>query len=175
MYTASRCTCPQRTQILEDRGVSPGVFLRLQETALQDARALRASLTGSAKLLEMNGLGEAFDVPKLFRRLADLTRKDDFDEFAEESEGGGTFLQHCLKNAFADICRMLKYKARLPVPEGYLVVGTADETQTLGEREVYCCVTPFNSIPRYFSGPVLVFRSPAVHVRCRLGLSWPKR
>jgi len=58
----------------------------------------------------------------------------------------------------------LKNHARIPVNDGYTLVGVADIHEYLQEGEVFACVTaPETNSIRYLDGPVLVSRSPIIH------------
>jgi len=55
--------------------------------------------------------------------------------------------------------RDIKYKGRIPVPEGVTLVGVMDETKSLEEGEIY--INMDNS--EDFEGRVMITRSPVHH------------
>jgi hypothetical protein len=62
------------------------------------------------------------------------------------------------------ILRDLKHHARIPVPEGYTLVGVADFHGYLREGEVFACASiPETNSIHYLEGLVLISRSPAIH------------
>lgn len=73
--------------------------------------------------------------------------------------------------------REMKFKARIPVPRSYQLVGVADEGHayikegarpdkvfTLGEKQIHVCVQEStDKEPEYLKGACLISRSPVIH------------
>jgi len=76
----------------------------------------------------------------------------------------GDFYDRMVEITIHHVLRDLKHHARIPVDEGYTLVGVADIHDYLQEGEVFACVTiqETNSI-HYLEGDVLVSRSPTIH------------
>ncbi|KAF8609453.1 RdRP-domain-containing protein [Ceratobasidium sp. AG-I] len=131
------------------------IFLRLQESAVQNTRDSMRTFLGASKLLEMHGLGASFKLPSILVRLQNI----------------GLELEHCrslgiktaLKDAETDVLRELKHRARIPVPDSWKLVGIADEFGYLKQGEIYACVRDKDEQPIYLEGPYMISRSPAIH------------
>ncbi|KAL0940271.1 RNA-dependent RNA polymerase [Colletotrichum truncatum] len=149
----------QMIKIMEDLGVTEQFFRRLQKLELDQLRAVTAKPYNTGTFLHMQGIGLNCFLPALIRSLDRYEidyRQDDFLRTVVES----TVLREL---------RLLKHKARIPVPQGVTLFGIMDETGFLGEGEVYVCY----DMPRRRSKPVigdslrdgavLVTRSPALH------------
>jgi hypothetical protein len=141
--------------ILEGLKVPYRVFKDLQDAAVQDVNNAGTSLEKYAKTLDQFGLAASFRVASTLLHLAklDLT-----------PQVMGDFYDQMLTFSVHHILRDLKNHARIPVSDGYTLVGVADIHKYLQEGEVFACVTiqETNSI-EYIEGPVLVSRSPIIH------------
>ncbi|KAF8609423.1 RdRP-domain-containing protein [Ceratobasidium sp. AG-I] len=135
--------------------IEPGIFLRLQQSAVKNTRESMRTFLGATKLLEIHGLGASFKLPSILVRLQNI----------------GLELEHChslgiktaLKDAETDILRELKHRARIPVPDSWKLVGIADEFEYLKQGEIYACVRDKDEQPIYLEGPYMISRSPAIH------------
>lgn len=147
--------------LLEGLGIRSEVFMKLQRAALDDVHKATASFETAAKLLEWHGLGKAFRLPSLFTSLHKLrTRDENVSTLLEDDE----FFRRVLDFAINHIRRELKYKARIPVPQSWTLVGVVDVHNYLREGEIFACVRPRDSKkPIYLKGPILVTRSPVIH------------
>ena len=136
--------------ILEGRGVPAEAFLELQEAKVADVLSSSENTAKLCKLLKAHSLGAKFGLVPMFRRLLKL------DLGLEESAPS-----RCLDNPFFDravncavdsVLRDIKYRARIPVPESWHLVGVVDEgpayiaqdprytwanTHTLREGEIF--------------------------------------
>ena len=141
--------------ILEGLEVPYQVFKDLQDAAVQDVNNAGTSLEKYANTLDQFGLAASFRVSSTLFHLAklDLT-----------PQVMGDFYDQMLTFSVHHILRDLKNHARIPVSDGYTLVGVADIHKYLQEGEVFACVTiqETNSI-EYIEGPVLVSRSPIIH------------
>jgi hypothetical protein len=162
--------------LLETLGVPLEPIMDLQRDAVQRTNEAARSLETAARLLEQNGLGTAFRMTSIFLNLhklhADLQTQRD-SEFI-------SFLKRVLNFAVNHVLRDLKYKARIPVPGAWTLVGVADEYDYLEADEIYgelfirdrtwlievllkahVCTT--DGRREYIEGDVLISRSPTVH------------
>lgn len=104
-------------------------FLELQRQAVQETQEAMRTLDRAARMLDAHGLGTAYKIPSILTRMQKV----------------GLDIEHCkhlgmrtvLKDAETDILRDLKYRARIPVPESWKLVGIADEFDYLKEGEIY--------------------------------------
>lgn len=149
----------QMIKIMEDLGVDSDFFLQLQKKEVDRLRAVTADAYNTGTFLHLQGVGSTFFFPGFIKSLENYGidyRRDSFLRAIVES----TVLQEL---------RLLKHKARIPVPEGATLFGIMDETGFLREGEVYVCYdtykrpgkSPIKNSLR--DGPVLVTRSPALH------------
>ncbi|GJE90831.1 RNA dependent RNA polymerase [Phanerochaete sordida] len=130
------------------------ILEKLQDAVIQDTINATTSLSTASRLLEPHGLGTGFKVSSVFASLAKLQLEGIPDPF---------FYQ-VLKAAIYHILRDLKYHARIPVPDGYTLVGVADPYDCLAAGEVFACVTTStNTEPTYLEGDMMITRSPGVH------------
>lgn len=163
--------------LLEQLGVKASAFMKLQRTALDDVHKAAGSLETAAKLLESHGLGTAYNLPSLFISLHKLRSRDaGIAELLQKDD----FFRRVLDFAINSIRRELKYKARIPVPQSWTLVGVVDVHNYLKEGEIFgarkfpdqfklltnelaACVKSRDSQKFYLEGPVLITRSPVIH------------
>lgn len=144
-------------KILEDLGVSSRAFTSLQSQAVGTVEASRTSLTSAATLLERTGLGVAPHLPVTLHRLQRVLG-------AEHSPTSlDPFLAACIDLAVMDALRSLKFKARIPLPGSWTLVGVADEDRYLKEGEVYARICRPGHPDVYLEGPITISRSPSIH------------
>lgn len=141
--------------VLEGLGIPYEVFENLQEAAVRDVEDAATSLEKAAKTLDQFGLGTSYRVSSILQHLAKL---------GMSPSDMGDFYSQMLTVSTHHILRDLKHHARIPVDDGYTLVGVADIHRYLPQGNVFACVTvsETNSI-RYLDGPVLVTRSPIIH------------
>ena len=141
--------------ILEGLGVPYGVFQDLQDEAVRNVEDAVTSLEKAANTLDQFGLAASYRVSSTLLHLS---------EIGISPRLMGDFYDLMLSYAIHHILRDLKHYARIPVDDGYTLVGVADIHGYLKEGEVFACVTiqETNSI-EYLEGPVLVSRSPVIH------------
>ena len=141
--------------VLEQLGVPYEVFADLQNTAVYEAQQAIESLEKSARLLERFGLGASFRLTSVMLSLHKLGLGPLSDD---------TFWRRMMDFAINHVLRELKHHARIPVPEGWNIVGVADVHGYLKEGEIFGCIYPTNGGgPIYLDGPTLVTRSPTIH------------
>jgi RNA-dependent RNA polymerase len=141
--------------VLEGLGVHYDVFKRLQDAAVRDVEETVTSLENAVKTLDQFGLGSSYRLSSTLLQLAKLgvtpsIMNDFYDRMIEFT------IYHVLRD--------LKHHARIPVDEGYTLVGVADIHGYLQEGEVFACATISGTGEIYYlEGDVLVSRSPIIH------------
>jgi RNA-dependent RNA polymerase len=135
---------------LEDRGVDKQIFIDLQEEAKASIYLSSDSLEEFSHLLRKHGLGGRFHLAFILEQLGRLGL--DFKDSNEKKKKaiGGAFVERLLRFSMNHSLREVKFKARIPVPKSYQLVGVADEGQayinegvnkedvfTLGEGRIY--------------------------------------
>jgi RNA-dependent RNA polymerase len=112
---------------LEDRGVERDTFMDLQEKAKAAIYLARDSLKIFSKLLQDHGLGYTFHLSFILEQLIKL--KLDFKHSTDKKATGinSAFFERLLRFSIHHSLREVKFKARIPVPDSYQLVGVADE------------------------------------------------
>ncbi|KAH9989051.1 RNA dependent RNA polymerase-domain-containing protein [Russula compacta] len=142
--------------ILEDRGVKKEALIELQDAAKRKFTSRGIHWTCSEQLYAL-GL--------------------DFKKNSERRAIECAFLERLLRYSMNYSLREVKFKARIPVPNSYQLVGVADEGQayireganpenvfTLGEGRIYACVQEsLDEDPIYLKGKCVLSRSPVIH------------
>jgi RNA-dependent RNA polymerase len=123
---------------LEDRGVDKEIFMDLQEKAKASIYLSSDSLEGFSKLLTKHNLGGKFRLAFILQELSKLGL--DFKDNNEKKMKaiGDAFVERLLRFSMNHSLREVKFKARIPVPNSYQLVGVADEGQAYikeGARE----------------------------------------
>ena len=144
-------------KILEDMGAPERWFLGLQAKELERLRLVTGEVGNTAAFLNHQGIGDAVRLGGFLRHLGHLGL-----DYKEDR-----FLRSAVEAVVLQELRLLKYKARIPVPMGITLFGVMDETGFLQEGEVYVTYTPA-ARGRHAKPPgegewVLVTRSPALH------------
>ncbi|KAI9452162.1 RdRP-domain-containing protein [Russula earlei] len=160
---------------LEDRGVKQDTFINLQEEAKKDIYCSSDSLNEFSKLLRKDGLGGKFYLAPILDQLHKLGL--DFKDRNKKRAIKSAFFERLLRFSQNHSLREVKFKARIPVPQSYQLVGVADEGRayinggakesdvfTLGPGEIYVCVQKYSDEdPIYFKGSCVISRSPVIH------------
>jgi hypothetical protein len=117
--------------LLETLGLEKDIFLELQRKAVKATEDAVESLATASSLLDAHGLGTAFSLKSVFNSMtrmgADLNTRDDM----------WPFLEHVLSFCANHVLRDLKYRARVPIPGSWMLVGVADEYNLLHEGQIY--------------------------------------
>ncbi|KAJ7130056.1 RNA-directed RNA polymerase 2, partial [Mycena crocata] len=141
--------------LLEGLGIRYEVFKEYQDKAVREVQESTRSLQTFARMLETHGLGTTYRLPSVLLGLTQL----DVDTLPTN-----TFYQKLLDFAVHHVLRLLKTKARIPVPHGVTVVGVADVHKYLKEGEIFVCTRAAESNRlNYIEGEVLISRSPTIH------------
>ncbi|KAI0253578.1 RdRP-domain-containing protein [Lactifluus subvellereus] len=162
---------------LDNRGVKTQAFLDLQEGAKASIYLSNDSSEEFRKLLVKHGLGGKFHLAFILEQLNKLGL--DFKHNVEKKTKAirSAFFERLLRYAMNHCLREVKYKARIPVPHSYQLVGVADEGRayinegakeddvfTLKEGFIYVCVQESaHDPPIYLKGTCLISRSPVIH------------
>lgn len=151
--------------VLEHLGVDISWFVNLQEKATGKASNTLLSIDGqAADYLMERSVGRPYGLPDIIHYLAQhgITRP----QLENAPHPWYEFLIHSLSIAVLHIEREIKYKARIPVPDGHTLVGVADVHGELPEGHVYICIQERGKDWHYFPetpGIVYVTRSPSIH------------
>lgn len=149
----------QMIKIMEDLGVKEDWFFRQQKRELDSLKGVTGSIENTAAFLHAQDVGTTMDLPKFVKRLSRRNIDCRTDPF----------LRSLVEAVVLRELRLLKHKARIPVPKGATLFGVMDETGFLGENEVYITYDRMYQGVRGLmdtslqDGPVLVTRSPALH------------
>ncbi|PCH36046.1 hypothetical protein WOLCODRAFT_91813 [Wolfiporia cocos MD-104 SS10] len=139
--------------LLEGIGVPAEVFQSLQDDAVHETQDAVHSLDTSARLLETNGLGSSFRLSSTFLKLHRLGVAPLHEDI---------FWSQMMCLAVGHVLREIKHRARIPVPNGWTLVGVADVHGWLREGEIFACVDSQDQL-KYLEGPVMISRSPVIH------------
>lgn len=112
---------------LEDREVRLQAFLDLQEKAKASVYMASDSLANFRQLLRDTGLGAKFRLPFILEQLEKLGL--DFKATKKTKAIDNPFLDRLVRYTTTHALRDMKYRARIRVPNSYLLVGVADEGQ----------------------------------------------
>ncbi|KIY45410.1 RdRP-domain-containing protein [Fistulina hepatica ATCC 64428] len=141
--------------LLEALGVPYETFKKYQDMAVEDVHRATHSLENAARMLETYGLGTSF---RLTSVLLDL------EKLGIDCLPGDEFYTKMIEFAMNHVLRVLKNKARIPVPGAWTLVGVCDVHHYLKENEIFACVKPLDSNEKIFlEGPILISRSPTIH------------
>jgi RNA-dependent RNA polymerase len=118
---------------LEDLGVEKDTFIGLQEKAKAKIYLSSDSLQRFKELLRDHGLGGKYHLGFILDQLIKLRLdfKDGIDKRAIKS----AFFERLLRFTMHHSLREVKFKARIPVPDSYQLVGVADEGIAYIENE----------------------------------------
>jgi RNA-dependent RNA polymerase len=141
---------------LEDRGVKKEAFIDLMEAAKAKIYMSSDSLANFTEQLKDHGMGGQYHLSFIFKQLDNLGL--DFKDGLNKTAIGRPFFGSLLRYSMNHSLREVKYKARIPVPKSYQLVGVADEGRAyvdegLREEDVFTLqpgriygVSPFGSV-----------------------------
>ena len=112
---------------LEDRGVDKETFMALQERAKASIYHSSDSLADFSHMLTKHNLGGKFHLAFIFGKLGKLGL--DLKDGTEKKAIKGAFFERLLRFSMNHSLREIKFKARIPIPDSYQLVGVADEGQ----------------------------------------------
>lgn len=143
----------QVIKILEDMGVDNNWFLELQSQEVERLREITTSATNAAKFLKSQSIGEAGHLSWFIKKL-DLIGL----EFRSDR-----FLRDVLETSVMMQVRVMKYRARIPVPLGLTLYGIMDETNLLAEGQIFCTFMDGKKKQILVGRNLVITRSPALH------------
>ena len=143
-------------KLLEDLGIHPRQFLKLQAQATAKIANSRTALTSAITLLRDWSLAPATHFTRTLDYLArhSVTRSAAF---------ANPFVSRCLDAAVAHALREVKHSGRIPLPGCYNLVGVLDVDECLGPDEIYAKMVHGDRRVEYVSGRIAISRSPTNH------------
>jgi RNA-dependent RNA polymerase len=125
---------------LEDRGVEKSTFTNLLENAKAKTYLSSNSLENFAERLRDQSMGTQYGLPSILEQLNHFGL--DFRASADKTAIERPFFESILRHFMNHSLREVKFKARIPVPNSYQLVGVADEGQAyinegLKEEDVF--------------------------------------
>ena len=119
-------------------------------------RMTTSSTENASKFVKIHSVGDKIDLPWFIDRLSHLHLSFQDDDFLTDVVEAAVMIE----------LRALKYKARIPVKDGFTLLGVMDETGILEEGQVFCIVE-VDGKARVITGKngkkVIITRSPALH------------
>ncbi|KAH9066234.1 RdRP-domain-containing protein [Lactarius vividus] len=160
---------------LEDRGVKKEAFIDLQEDAKAKIYLSSDSLEVFAEQLRDHSMGGQYHLAFILKQLNNLGL--DFKSGINKTAIGKPFFESLLRYSMNHSLREVKFKARIPVPKSFQLVGVADEGRayideglkeedvfTLPPGRIYACVQDkAHEDPVFLKGHCLISRSPVIH------------
>ncbi|GAA5999859.1 hypothetical protein JCM10207_005942 [Rhodosporidiobolus poonsookiae] len=148
-------------KLLEDLGVEPISFLKLQSTAVSRIRKSRSTLRSAVKLVQDWSLAPSTH----FASTLDYLQQHDS---VATLVFANPFVKHCLDAAVVNALREIKHSGRIPLPGCHNLVGVLDVEGVLQEGEVFACIEREDGV-EYVEGTIAISRSPTNHPGdCRL-------
>ncbi|KAH8995451.1 RdRP-domain-containing protein [Lactarius akahatsu] len=160
---------------LEDRGVEKEAFVDLLDNAKAKIHLSSKSLKMFIEQLRAYGIGSQYHLAFILEQLDKLGL--DFVNGADKTAIGRPFFESPLRYFMNHSLREVKFKARIPVPKSFQLVGVADEGRayineglkeedvfTLPPGRIYACVQESaHDDPVFLKGHCLISRSPVIH------------
>ncbi|KAF1921282.1 RNA dependent RNA polymerase-domain-containing protein [Ampelomyces quisqualis] len=147
----------QMIKILEDMGVQDSWFLRRQDERMRALQLITAHIANTVHFLNRQNVASLIGFPQLLRRLDSIG----IDYRADQ------FMASVVEATVLRELRLLKYKARIPVPQGVTLFGIMDETGYLDEGEVFITFDNAHFIQDLSMDldncRMIITRSPALH------------
>jgi hypothetical protein len=146
----------QLIKILEDMDVEPRFFLDIQAKEIERLQSTTSSAKTASKFLKSQSIGDRIKLPRFIEKIQELQLSFQDDNFLTDVVEAALLIQ----------LRALKYKARIPVKDGFTLIGILDETGILEEGQIFCIVD-VDGRARVITGKdgqrVIITRSPALH------------
>ncbi|CBX98093.1 similar to rna-dependent rna polymerase [Plenodomus lingam JN3] len=148
----------QFIKILEDLGVPERNFKAIQNEAVDTLKLITEHPINAASFLEYSHSSVYARTPRLFELMHQIGLSFHADRF----------LTDIVEVAAMSNLRSLKYRARIPISQGYLLYGIMDETGILKEGEVYVATKSHDAIGHksrkiLIGDRVIITRAPALH------------
>ncbi|KAE9375996.1 rna-dependent rna polymeras-like protein [Stipitochalara longipes BDJ] len=143
----------QVIKIMEDMGVQDRWFLHLQSQEVERLRTITATAANAAKFLKSQLIGEAGHLSWFIKKISSLGLEFRCDRF----------LRDVLELSVMMQVRVMKYRARIPVPSGMTLYGIMDETDFLQEGQIFCTFMDGKVKKNLVGKNLVITRSPALH------------
>jgi RNA-dependent RNA polymerase len=118
---------------LEDRGIERDMFMKLQEREKAKIYLSSDSLEIFREQLRNYGLGGKYHLGFILEQLIKLGL--DFKDSIDKKPVKSAFFECLLRFTIHHALREVKFKARIPIPNSYRLVGVADEGRAYVENE----------------------------------------
>ncbi|GBB88560.1 hypothetical protein RclHR1_01510011 [Rhizophagus clarus] len=143
----------QAITLLSTLGVPDNVFIEMKDLQVNELNKIFDDEKTAINLLQKNA-----DEYGISRDLADLVKAG----FLRTRD---PYIMNLISLFRITMLRDLKKKAKIRVEKGAFLLGVLDETKSLKENEIYCCVTDPNGINgrKVITGTCIVFRNPCFH------------
>ncbi|GBC00871.1 hypothetical protein RclHR1_00040022 [Rhizophagus clarus] len=143
----------QAITLLSSLGIPDNVFVEMKNAQVSDLDRMLKNENTAINVLQQN-----IDEYGVSRFLADLVKAG----FLQKRD---KYLMNLLSLFRIMMLRDLKKKAKIRVDKGAYLLGVLDESKTLNEDQVYCCVSDPNnpSVRKVITGTCIVYRNPCFH------------
>nr|CAG8498711.1 9679_t:CDS:2 [Entrophospora candida] len=143
----------QAITLLSTLGVADEVFVELKDNMVNELDKMLKNDNTAISVLMAN-----IDEYGVSRIMADMVKAGFLDR-------KDPYLVNLISLFRITMLRDLKQKAKIRVSMGTYLLGVLDETESLKEDEVYCCISdPQNPASRkVITGTCVVFRNPCFH------------
>ncbi|CEQ42492.1 SPOSA6832_04321 [Sporobolomyces salmonicolor] len=149
-------------KLLEDLGVPTDAFLRCQAGATRGIRKSRQTLRSALKLLDEWNLAPSSRFSSALAYLAQHSR-------TSAAAFSNPFVVRSLNATVVHALREIKWKARIPLPGCWNLVGVVDTSGCLAQDEIYARIQKADGTIECLKGTVAISRSPTNHPGdCRL-------
>jgi hypothetical protein len=143
----------QAITLLSALGISDEVFIRMKDQQVDDLNKIFENETMAINLLQQN-----VDEYGIAQSLVEYVKAGFFQR-------KDPYLVNLISLFRITMLRDIKKKAKIRVNKGAFLLGVLDETKSLKEDEVYCCVSDPNnpSSRKLITGTCIVYRNPCFH------------
>ncbi|GBC04988.1 hypothetical protein RclHR1_00060001 [Rhizophagus clarus] len=143
----------QAITLLSVLGIPDEVFIRLKDKQVDELNRMLENESTAISTLQQN-----IDEYGISRSLAEYVR-------AGFLQANDPYLVNLISLFRITMLRDIKKKAKIRVNKGAFLLGVLDETKSLKEDEVYCCISdPYNpSRRKLITGTCIVYRNPCFH------------
>lgn len=143
----------QVIKIFEDMGVDYEWFQALQSQEVARLRNITTTSARAANFLQSQLIGQHSYLPWFLKKLFSMGLEFRSDRFLRETLELAVMMQ----------VRVIKYRARIPVPLGTTLYGIMDETDTLEEGQIFCVFDHNGKKSNLVWDRVVITRAPALH------------
>ncbi|CAG8605486.1 3072_t:CDS:10 [Gigaspora margarita] len=154
--------------LLSSLGVKDDIFIKLQNNARADIDSIIRDPQKAREIVKRSlGTRECTHVTRTILSMIEAKLMEDDDE---------PYLKGLLECKRIFALKSLRYKARIPVPQGYLLFGILDETGILEPDQIYIQTSTiisentFNTVNskiqrkhKVWTGPAVIARNPSLH------------